>query len=207
VQVGANDGRFGDPVSKFILDNPWRGILVEPLTDVFARLRENYAAAADRLVFENVAISRTLSELVLYRAPQGATPDNVYASTVASVSPEKVAMQLGLPVSALETVRVPCMTLDALLAKHGWTGMDVLLLDTEGHDYEVLQSIDLARFRPLVVQFEHGHLTPAQVDGACQVLARAGYRILYGGYQIDSVAIHEDFWEVVAQHMGQVPAT
>lgn len=68
VQVGANDGVFVDPLRQYILTRGWSGILVEPQADVFERLKENYADCADRLIFENVAVSLS-SQLELFLPP------------------------------------------------------------------------------------------------------------------------------------------
>ena len=35
VQIGANDGSYGDPLRPYVLRYPWHGILVEPQPDVF----------------------------------------------------------------------------------------------------------------------------------------------------------------------------
>ena len=53
IQVGANDGRYGDPLRKYIMKHPWHGILIEPQPDIYAKLCENYASVRDRLIFEN----------------------------------------------------------------------------------------------------------------------------------------------------------
>src|SRR5687767_667926 len=42
VQIGANDGRRGDPVFQFIRQYRWRGLLLEPQPDVFRVLVRNY---------------------------------------------------------------------------------------------------------------------------------------------------------------------
>ena len=49
---------YGDPLHKFIVKHPWRGILIEPQTDVFERLKSTYQEQAGRLTFENTAIGR-----------------------------------------------------------------------------------------------------------------------------------------------------
>ena len=197
VEVGANNGNYGDPLCRYVLEFPWRGILIEPQPDVFASLQSNYASAEERLIFENVAISKDARELILYRARPGATLDDVYASSVVSTNPVLVAAQLKISPNRLESFAVPCLTLDALLAKHGWTTFDLLLLDTEGNEAEVLESLDLKVFRPLIIRFEHGHLTPVKLDRAIGYLLANGYRIVYGGYQFDSIALHENFHGLV----------
>jgi FkbM family methyltransferase len=194
VQVGANDGRVGDAVSGLALGFGWRGILVEPQPDVFLRLQETYAAAKGRVIFENVAVAREAGTLTMYRAAATAA-DSPFASTVASADPAKASAQLGIPVAKLETISVPCTTLDALLAKHRWAAPDILFIDTEGHDWQVLQSLDFTKHSPLVIQFEHGHLDPSTIDAAIGHLSRHGYQVLYGGFQLDTLCLHADFWK------------
>lgn len=58
-----------DPLHSYVQRFGWRGILVEPQPDVFARLVENYRDQADRLIFENVAIAPRDRQVVLYRVP------------------------------------------------------------------------------------------------------------------------------------------
>src|SRR6266404_4447929 len=68
IQVGANDGKFGDPLRKHILGRKWTGILVEPQPEAFEALKVNYAGLEDRLEFENVAITSLSSTVTMYRA-------------------------------------------------------------------------------------------------------------------------------------------
>jgi FkbM family methyltransferase len=189
VQVGANDGVFGDPLRSYITTFPWRGILVEPQPDVFARLVRNYAPYADRLILENTAISSDRAELVLYKAPPDQRLDDVYTSSVASSDPGTIARQLGISEKQLVRIVTPSLTLDALLAKHGLKQMHILQIDVEGHDWQVLRTLDLERVRPSIIQFESGHLSIADCDSAVEHLTKNGYQIYWGGYQGDAVAL------------------
>ena len=56
VQVGAMDGVANDPIHKFVIDKVWRGILIEPMPDMFARLQKNYEGC-DGLTFVNCAVT------------------------------------------------------------------------------------------------------------------------------------------------------
>lgn len=196
VQVGANDGRFGDPLRDYILEHPWHGILVEPQPDVFARLRANYAALADRLVFENCAIASDSSSVTVFRATPESVEDPEYASTVASMKPNVTARQLGVGVQQLEPLNVPCMSLDALAAKHRLVGFDLLQIDTEGYDLQVLRTLDLMQIQPAIIQFEHGHFSPRDIDAAVQHLDNYGYMTYYGGHQGDTVALSGEIFQL-----------
>jgi hypothetical protein len=82
----------------------------------------------------------------------------------------------------LVETEVPCLTFASLCAKHGLSHVDLLLVDTEGYDYEVLRHIDLAVHRPALVIYEHYHLT-ASDRTACEALLRgAGYETMAEGF-------------------------
>jgi FkbM family methyltransferase len=161
IQVGANDGVYGDPLRGYVQRFGWRGILVEPQPDVFARLVENYRDHADHLIFENIAILPVDREVSLYRvqgltAVAGQKMQDVL--TVTSMNPKVVAHQGGVLPGQLEQVIVPAMRLDDLIERHQMFSLDLLQIDCEGYDGEVLKSIDLNLHRPRLIQFEHGHM-------------------------------------------------
>lgn len=196
IQVGANDGVYGDPLRSYVQRFGWRGILVEPQPDVFARLVENYRDQADQLIFENVAISPVDREVSLYRVPglTAVAGQKMQDSlTVTSMHAQVVADQGGVRASELERVVVPAMRLDDLIARHQMANLDLLQIDCEGYDGEVLKSIDLNLHRPRLIQFEHGHMKRVDLDGLEQRLASHGYRLLYGGRFADSLAMADDF--------------
>lgn len=66
ILIGANDGVTGDPLWEIRDICMWRGILVEPQPEIFAKLQYNYRNNAD-IVCENVAIGVTDGEMQLYR--------------------------------------------------------------------------------------------------------------------------------------------
>jgi FkbM family methyltransferase len=193
VQVGANDGCLVDPLRKYILKFPWHGIVIEPQPDVFARLCSNYDAVRERLIFENVAIADGVGLITMYRAKICDSQDEAYASSVASMNPEVTAKMMHLRRSQLEPLSVRCTTLDKLISQHGMARIDILQIDAEGQDFSVLKTLDLSTIAPLIVQLEHGGLSPTDVDLLVQYLSRNGYRILFGGRQQDTVALNEAF--------------
>jgi hypothetical protein len=64
IQIGASDGLRWDPFRRFIIGGNWQGLLVEPLPDVFALLKQNYAHRVTQgLKFLNAAVSDTDTNL------------------------------------------------------------------------------------------------------------------------------------------------
>jgi hypothetical protein len=55
--------------------------------------------------------------------------------------------------------------------------IDLLHVDTEGHDYRILRQLDFARFSPALVIYEHKHLTTEERIAARQLLQSRGYRL------------------------------
>jgi FkbM family methyltransferase len=140
-----------------------------------------------RLIFENTAIGAGAAAIAMYRSNR---PSATHASTVVSVNADITARQLGVRSSELEQIMVQCTTLDRLVEKHQISAVDILQIDTEGHDCDVLMTLNLSKISPFIIQFEHGHLSPGQINEAIDHLNAHGYRVLYGGYQSDSIALH-----------------
>jgi FkbM family methyltransferase len=198
VQVGANDAGPGDPIVRYASRLPWSGILIEPQPDVFALLKRAYCAAPGKLTFENVAVGPPQKkELVLYRAAEEARKSPQYSherdSKLVSCDPTRTSSGMQIANTQLEAFTVPCRTLDELLEKNGVTSVDILLIDTEGFDDQVLRSLSLGKIAPLIIRFEHGHLSVAAIDASVHYLNEHGYTVLYGGEQHDTIAVHAIF--------------
>ncbi len=73
VQIGANDGIRFDGLYRFVTQQPCSGIVVEPLPDMFERLRANYADYP-LIVPINKAIHETADRLPLFRVAPEALP-------------------------------------------------------------------------------------------------------------------------------------
>jgi len=86
--------------------------------------------------------------------------------------------------SLIEQVSVPVITVSQLLEKHpSLPSILALQVDTEGHDFNVIQSAIEAGCLPKIINYEHRHLSlPDQV--ACRSL------LMSKGYYFHS--IHKD---------------
>ena len=114
--------------------------------------------------------------------------------TYVSAVPSVLARQIDVAEVDLKRIEVPSMTLDALFAKHGIEELDLLQIDTEGFDWEVLQSLNLTRVKPALIQIETGHLSRHALGKVARCLTDAGYLFYYGGWQGDSVAMLRDLF-------------
>jgi len=193
IQVGANDGVYGDPLRKYIKAFGWEGILIEPQRDVFHRLLLNYKGQ-DNLIFVNKAIHPSLDSLSMYRVKDvhidGQMP---FELTITSVDSNVVARHSKRSLQELEVISVDAITLNNLISSYQYDSFDLLQIDCEGYDGEVLKSIDLNLYRPKIIQFEHGHMTRLQISEVARLLDSAKYEFFYGGRNCDSLALSSEF--------------
>jgi FkbM family methyltransferase len=181
VQIGAFDGRSGDPLYPLVARYRFRGVLVEPRPEAFRRLRETYRDHP-QLRLLAVAVGAAAGRRTLYSlAPRPGLP--AWAPQVASFNRRVLLAHRteipDLPERIVEE-EVEVRTFSQLMA--GDAGpLDLLLLDTEGHDWEILRTVDLDRYRPAILQYEHKHLAPGERDAAAVHLLGHGYRLAVSG--------------------------
>jgi FkbM family methyltransferase len=152
----------------------------------------------DRLSFENVAITGLSNTVTLYRAKdtfRKTDGTTIFRSSLASLNPRFASILLGVKAVDLEAILVPTARLDDLVAKYRLHDLDLLHIDTEGHEPQVLDTLDLSKTKPKLIQFEHGHLSPKVLGGITESLNAHDYLVYYGGYQADSLAMHCSLFE------------
>jgi FkbM family methyltransferase len=142
IDVGANHPS-NDSVSMAFYARGWTGITVEPDPEFAALLRQDRPGD---LVVEAAITSRDHDSVVLHVVDGTglSTLDDFRARVHTSTSYET------------HDIAVPTRTLDSVLDDAGWAGEDIhfVSVDTEGSEREVLESIDLTRWRPWVLVVE-----------------------------------------------------
>lgn len=188
VEIGSNDGAQHDHLRPFILGRPWSGVMVEPVPYVFDRLRENYGRL-DRVALENVAVAERDGARPFYHLVD-ASPEERRAlpSWYDGIGSFSRAAVLGharhIPdiEDRLVCTPVPTLTFESLCEKHGLDRVDLLLVDTEGHDWEIVRRIDFSVRRPRVLVYEHFHLSPGDRRDCLAHLRGLGYETLEEGF-------------------------
>jgi FkbM family methyltransferase len=177
VQIGANDGTAGDPLVEGFRKSRWSGLLVEPVPHLYELLVARYRDRPE-VQTERAAISTRDGEAPLYRlrTVPGQTPE--WFNQLATLDREVLLKhRSSIPEidSLLIEERVPTVRLDTLLARHGISRIDLLVIDAEGYDLEILRTLDLTRFRPTLLMFEHQHLSENDKQASFALLRTAGY--------------------------------
>ncbi len=179
VQIGANDGITHDRLHRFITAGGWSGILVEPVPYYFGKLQAAYAGHPG-LVLENVAVSANAATQDIYRIREGVDHLPGWVNGMASLHLD-VLMNHKWAIPNIEDYivkeSIQCLPLHELLARNRVNHIDLLAIDTEGHDFEVIRQVDFKHMRPGIVTYEHKHLTKMDRK-ACEALLREnGYSI------------------------------
>lgn len=194
VQVGSNDGQGGDPLHRLIMANAhWSGIFIEPVKFLFARLQQNYQGSA-RFTFENVAIGIENGVKKFYYvsdAARTAFGDELpfWFDQLGSFNKEHIIKYLDKVAPYIIEEELECITLPNLLARNQVQTVDLVHIDTEGFDYQVLKQVDLGRYHPTIILYEHQHLTGEEKAQAEQMLKSAGFRLKEYGW--DTLAIRQ----------------
>ena len=189
VQIGANNGLRNDPLRSLILEYHLRGLLVEPLADMFADLEKNYASES-QLAFENAAIAKENGELALFRFPADAKiPDSAHGNATFN---QEILQEKGrmVGVNQFQKVLVPCLTFQALKDKHHFEKVSLLQVDTEGFDFEVIKMAIKSGVLPTLINYEFMHLSPQDRLDSCQLLADHGYSFIHGRW--DTLAVRRE---------------
>jgi FkbM family methyltransferase len=188
VQIGANDGIRFDSLYGFVTQHPCSGIVVEPLPDLFERLRANYADYP-LIVPVNKAIHETVGAQPLFRvAPEALARYSGWAGGIASFDRSHL-LRHGIAPADVIAEPVACMPLMELLQETATLDADLLQIDAEGYDSAILRMTDFARFRPHLVKYEHKAMTAAERAAHVARLVQHGYRCVVEG--TDTVA-----WQV-----------
>jgi FkbM family methyltransferase len=178
VQIGSNDGVHGDPLHRAVVEHHWRGVLVEPVPDLFERLVANYQGTSG-VVFDNIAVNRCDGPMSLWTL-EGRPGDPEWIDQLATFDHEillRHCAEVPHLDSRIRHIRVDGLTLPSLIDKHGLEAVDLLHVDAEGFDLEVLSQVDVtARWAPRVVIFEKKHMDAADYGRAWDRFRRAGYR-------------------------------
>lgn len=199
LQIGANDGATEDPLAPLFDRLPLAGILVEPQPRVFARLQANHGHRPG-FVFENVVVGDRAGEALLHvpradpllpeRLWQAASLDRRQLESVLRRHLEEHGhrREARRVADLVETLRLPAVTIEGLLARHHRTALDLLVIDTMGYDFEILRRFPLGRMAPAIIQYEHRLLSPADRRAAIELLARHDY--CFCDVEMDTIAVH-----------------
>jgi FkbM family methyltransferase len=200
VQIGANDGDdfVRSVIRRYGQRHDIKGILVEPQPYFCTKLINNYEKM-DGIKIKNVAVSDSAREATLYYIDYGAKGAPGWSKGLGSFDRDVVLSHEGLFAGighSIKTLNVKCVTVPELLADTPNGTLDVLVIDTEGHDYVILKQFDFTQVRPKLIVFESKHLRADDVARSDAMLGGAGYYVVHSGTD-NSIAIRSDLSDLL----------
>lgn len=164
IEIGSCDF---DTNLDLIRNGSWIGVMCEPAP----KYRNNLIALAkdipnrDDLTIEPVAISDYNGKInfaVAKDTSEGSRGNGLWRRGISSVVADNHKGERVFDIAnnqqfIEETIDVECMTLDALISKHGFAHVNYLKIDTEGHEMNILEcySWDI---KPDFIKIEHAHI-------------------------------------------------
>lgn len=182
INIGAHDGSAIDPLAKYIKKFRFKGIMIEPQKKPFNRLVTNYKSH-NQLIFERSAITRNDERTTLHVWKDG------FSSLI--VSPEKLSSIRKIRQLKMKpkSIKVNGMSMKTLLKKHKIKTADIIIIDTEGYDYEILKLIDFKKLQTRIIQYESVLLSNKDKEQSIALLEKCGYKTFTDGW--DSLAYLE----------------
>lgn len=177
IELGANDGVTQSNTLKLELFKGWKGVLIEPVPRVFARLKKNRSrqrnhlemAACVSFDFDKDYVEIAFSNLM-------STPLNIDSDIddpLAHAGSGTIFLEGLDKQEALTVLRLPSSTLTAVLDRaRAPRSIDLLSLDVEGGELDVLKGIDFDRYRINWMLIESRNIERIE-----QFLSPLGYRL------------------------------
>ena len=166
VDIGAHDGITLSNTYFFEKSMGWTGICVEPIPEVYNRLKKNRSCVCVQgCIFDN-------RDSVPFLKISGWA--EMLSGIMENYDPQhlkRIQWEIDLNGGQSEIINVKCYDLTDLLIDHHMHHIDYLSIDTEGGELGILQSIDFSRIDIDVIEVENNYHDPFQA-----FLEPLGYR-------------------------------
>lgn len=194
IHAGANDGTTNDWLYQQIILNQWIGVCLEPQKEMYGLLEEVYKDYKF-VVTLNAALSNTsgMRKIYYFQYPENKTLNDL-CNKLASF--ERATLEKNLKTEILKfpslsgflipnmdqyiyEESVICYTIEQLLVENLNQKLDLLSLDIEGHEFEIISSIDFNKVKPHYIFFEFFHLSETSKEASIKLLKNNGYELTY----------------------------
>lgn len=157
VDIGAHDGITLSNTYFFEKTMGWTGICIEPIPEVYNRLKDNRKCLCIQgCIFDN-------RDSVPFLKISGWA--EMLSGIIENYDPQhlkRIQWEIELNGGQAEIINVRCYNLMELLLKNHIQHIDYLSIDTEGGELGILQSIDFSRIDIDVIEVENNYHGPFQ---------------------------------------------
>ncbi len=191
VEVGSHDGASMSTSNRLITDG-WRAVLMEPHPGIFRRLQALHAGNPNVVCLERACAGES-GTFPLFIGQDG---DNTMLSTLSTDSNPWFDVTRG---KETVDVRVDRLT-DVLVETEMPTNLGLILVDTEGMDYDVLSGLDFERYRPRIVITEEYIWNDEKHAAKFRLLLDAGYGF-YTRIDANTIWLDRRHWSRLLKNM------
>lgn len=151
VEVGAYNG-YDFSNSYGLITAGWRALLIEPIPEFAAACRTQFAQNPNVRVIE-AAVGCSEGPVTIFRAGSLSTTKEDLLGLYRTLDWAKTSVQSVSPVT------VPTFRLDRILDREDIDNIDILIVDVEGSESDVIDSLDIASRPPkmLIVEIHDMH--------------------------------------------------
>lgn len=178
VEIGAFDGKSFSNCLYFE-EKGWRGVAIEPNPVHLELLKKNRTCP-----IEQVCIAEQEGTVSFFSIKGKASMLSGIASEYDPRHVKRIERETREDQSLPQTIQVPAMKLNTVLAKHGISSVDYLSIDTEGNELKVLKGIDFGKTQIKLISVEVNYGQGPDIDrhllaNGYQRLGRIGCDVMY----------------------------
>jgi FkbM family methyltransferase len=199
INIGAMDGVLFDELYGYSNMYKFTGLYVEPIPYLFERLKSNlgelntfensaisdYNGFIDMITIDREAIDNKLVHECFYGMSAVYPPKNGLGSEFDKPTVDKYG----------KIVKIPCITLETLFNKHNIFNFDIFKIDAEGHDFKIINQLDLNKYKPKVIRCEWINLSDKEKNELTNKFEKYGY--VYEILHSDITAISKELYELI----------
>jgi FkbM family methyltransferase len=166
VDIGAHDGITLSNTYFFEKNMEWTGICVEPIPEIFARLKNNRTCLCiEGCIFDD------LDKVSFLKISGWAEMLSGIVQNYDPLHVKRIESEIALNGGHTQVIEVKCYNLTHLLLDNQIQHVDYLSIDTEGGEFGILRSIDFTKLDIDIIEVENNYHEPFE-----EFLAAAGYK-------------------------------
>jgi len=190
LEIGADDGIDNSNTRFFEESLGWTGICVEPRPQAFSQLIKNRKCLCKQAAIGNERKRSSFLSISGYGKGLSGLIDHYDKRHV-----NRISREMALPAakdSTAETIEVEVLPIADLLTENSIHHIDICSIDTEGSEFEIVQSIDFSRFHFNVLLIENNY----RQNNVHKHLTQQGFKY-FGRIGADDIFVNHRFKPLV----------
>ena len=169
VDIGANDGITLSNTYFFEKNRGWTGVCIEPLPDAFKKLEQNR-----NCILVNACISPDEGYKDFLSITGHAEMLSGLIEKYDQRHMERIDAEINYHGGSKDIIKVPCLSLKSLLLANNIENIDYCSIDTEGGEYEILESIEFKEIEIKAFTVENNY----ENEKIKKLLSSNGYKMV-----------------------------